>query len=512
MSDVLYDESRPKHYISLDLVNRSIEPIVHVVQTDDKIPIVVASITDSGKPWIIPEDVISIEMYLRKPSGNIFWSDYIGVDNSRTKVLFEIVQRATASVGKGSAVIKFTFSDGTISTSPFVLQVDTNPIAGYNPEMDGNPDADVISAIRRLDAWLTEAQEQINEIINHDKEDDKEIDQLQEDLKRLIAKTKEVDDQLTKALDDLGNVVSKKDEELEQKLQDLSIKLKETEDQLTKELEQLRSDTEKSDSEINKAISELRESLTNSISSLRSVMEENDSGINQRIDDLTDNMESLETELKNKDKEIEEKIQNEDKKLQTQINDLEQKYNDIPSMLVPAGSIIFSELPSLEDAEIGWMYNILDDFETTSDFKEGSGIMFPAGTNVYKTKDDLWDCMSGPAVLSVNGKTGNVKITAEDLNFNPEQIKTSIADLNKEITEVKKVSDENDEELKKETEDLNKRVSNLEESGGSVEIKVLKDQVNALIEAIKILSTHSILDSDCPGIIIPDFVENNDKT
>ena len=46
------------------------------------------------------------------------------------------------------------------------------------------------------------------------------------------------------------------------------------------------------------------------------------------------------------------------------------------------GSIAFANLPALSSANEGKVYNITDAFTTTSDFVEGAGKNYPAGTNV----------------------------------------------------------------------------------------------------------------------------------
>lgn len=54
----------------------------------------------------------------------------------------------------------------------------------------------------------------------------------------------------------------------------------------------------------------------------------------------------------------------------------------ISSTYKAAGSIAFASLPALSSANEGKVYNITDAFTTTSDFIEGSGKSYPAGTNV----------------------------------------------------------------------------------------------------------------------------------
>ena len=47
-----------------------------------------------------------------------------------------------------------------------------------------------------------------------------------------------------------------------------------------------------------------------------------------------------------------------------------------------AGSVLFADLPALAESRQGFVYNIRDDFTTTSDFIEGAGKDYPAGTDV----------------------------------------------------------------------------------------------------------------------------------
>jgi len=54
----------------------------------------------------------------------------------------------------------------------------------------------------------------------------------------------------------------------------------------------------------------------------------------------------------------------------------------VSSVYKPAGSVAFANLPTLSSSVLGNVYNVTDAFTTTSDFVEGSGSSYPAGTNV----------------------------------------------------------------------------------------------------------------------------------
>lgn len=93
--------------------------------------------------------------------------------------------------------------------------------------------------------------------------------------------------------------------------------------------------------------------------------------------------------------------------------------------LRPMGTVAFANLPALSATTSGNMYNISDQFVTTSDFKEGAGNTIPAGANVYKTEDGKWDVLAGTPVTGVKGnaesryRRGNVNITAENVGAVP---------------------------------------------------------------------------------------------
>lgn len=69
--------------------------------------------------------------------------------------------------------------------------------------------------------------------------------------------------------------------------------------------------------------------------------------------------------------------------------------SSITGALKPKGTIAFKDLPNLSTTDVGAMYNISDEFVSTDSFKDGGEITYPAGTNIYKTEDDMWDCLAG---------------------------------------------------------------------------------------------------------------------
>lgn len=74
-------------------------------------------------------------------------------------------------------------------------------------------------------------------------------------------------------------------------------------------------------------------------------------------------------------------------------------------------------------ANPGDMYNISDEFVTTSDFVEGAGRRVPLGSNIYVTINHKWDILAGSPVTGVKGenetnyRTGNINITKIDIGL-----------------------------------------------------------------------------------------------
>lgn len=112
------------------------------------------------------------------------------------------------------------------------------------------------------------------------------------------------------------------------------------------------------------------------------------------------------------------KSESEAQKYAEQVKEISESFS---GALRPLGTINFADLPSTADANSGDMYNITDQFATTTDFKEGAGNIIPAGSNVYLTIDRYWDVLAGTPVTGVKGNSessyrrGNVNITPANI-------------------------------------------------------------------------------------------------
>lgn len=77
------------------------------------------------------------------------------------------------------------------------------------------------------------------------------------------------------------------------------------------------------------------------------------------------------------------------------------------------GTVTWAEFLALTNVHTGYTWNISEEFTTTADFKEGTGHEYPAGTNVVRTNDNMWDVLTG-----ISEGSGIKKITAAEFLAN----------------------------------------------------------------------------------------------
>ena len=93
----------------------------------------------------------------------------------------------------------------------------------------------------------------------------------------------------------------------------------------------------------------------------------------------------------------------------------------LSSTYKPKGSVAFANLPSLTSSNEGNVYNVTDAFITTSDFVEGAGNSYPAGTNVVIVNTSgstyKYDVLAGFVDLSAYQLSSDlVAITNAEIN------------------------------------------------------------------------------------------------
>ena len=98
----------------------------------------------------------------------------------------------------------------------------------------------------------------------------------------------------------------------------------------------------------------------------------------------------------------------------------QEAFNDMSRGFYPIGTIEFAELASKDKSEssIGYIYNIKNSFVTDDAFREGAGISYAAGTNVYLTATQIegtdpaeyyWDCLASTVALTQENIVGLIE-------------------------------------------------------------------------------------------------------
>lgn len=115
----------------------------------------------------------------------------------------------------------------------------------------------------------------------------------------------------------------------------------------------------------------------------------------------------------------------------------EQIAASIEGGFVPMGTVLFENLPTT-GVSSGWMYNISNDFVSDSRFEDGGGIAYPAGTNVYFTAQNKWDCLSSPYQTAGNTAYDNTDsgLEAENVQDAIDEIVDGISGMQSDISDL----------------------------------------------------------------------------
>jgi hypothetical protein len=89
-------------------------------------------------------------------------------------------------------------------------------------------------------------------------------------------------------------------------------------------------------------------------------------------------------------------------------------------VLLPIETLYFQDLEATA-LEPGYMYHVIDEFTTDDRFESGSGIKYPAGTNIFVTTSGTLDCFIGDYTSLINMPDADDALS--DTSENPVQNK-----------------------------------------------------------------------------------------
>lgn len=96
--------------------------------------------------------------------------------------------------------------------------------------------------------------------------------------------------------------------------------------------------------------------------------------------------------------------------------------NAVSTTFRASGSCLFADLPALGADKVGYVYTVTDAFVTTSDFLEGAGASYPAGTNVVIVETDeeqylvyAVESTDNPRMMGLYEFTGGAYVLTQDI-------------------------------------------------------------------------------------------------
>ena len=119
------------HTTQVDFIDRdTFGTPVHLVQGDDKLPVIEIELYKSGQPYTVPSTA-SGNIRWKKPAPSPYYvlNPLLGVSTDRTKAYIEVTQQMTTQYGPVGAVLELIVSDGTGMSGPLSIFLDKNPIS-----------------------------------------------------------------------------------------------------------------------------------------------------------------------------------------------------------------------------------------------------------------------------------------------------------------------------------------------------------------------------------------------
>lgn len=110
-----------------------------------------------------------------------------------------------------------------------------------------------------------------------------------------------------------------------------------------------------------------------------------DSSIGSTLNTIDDVIETELPDLRNRVGNLEANVENVYKKTETYSKtEVDNKVSAaLTSAIVPKGTVTYANLPTPAKANLGYMYNVSDEFTTDARFVDGAGKKYAAGANVY---------------------------------------------------------------------------------------------------------------------------------
>ena len=115
------------HETIIDMSARPIGDPVHIVQYDDRIPILAVSVYKNGQPYKIPTSA-NANIRWGKSNHTFVYNPALGISSDRYTLYFEITLQMVTDAGRTNPIVELEISGKVAGSSPIHIMVDHNPI------------------------------------------------------------------------------------------------------------------------------------------------------------------------------------------------------------------------------------------------------------------------------------------------------------------------------------------------------------------------------------------------
>ena len=458
VSTYVPDSTKILHIAYADFVSRQIGRTVHVVQYDDSLPLLAVKLFSDGQPYTIPSNA-NISIKLGKSDGKFVYNPALGCDSTRHIAYFEITYQMVVLAETVSPVIELRIGSSIAASSSIGIIIDRNPIQRDDIEstsewkviqeaLDYSKEA--ISAAASASASRSAAATSEQNALSYRNAAQTAATNAANSASAAATSASNARTSENNAANSASNIfgveerVSADLDEWTEKLTDLQALA----EQVSENKESVDASETNAKTYMDKALEYSNNAKTSETNAKTSETNAKTSETNAKTSETNakaseDNIAGCEENCALNAKAARSyAVGDTDYRTGENTDNAKYYYQQVKQIseglggIIPMGTISFEELTA-QTKESGYMFNISDEFESDNTFKDGGGIKYPAGTNVYYTADGYWDCLAGSLISGIKGnaeseyRRGFVNITPENIgSYDKESVDNLISGLN----------------------------------------------------------------------------------
>lgn len=138
------------HKTQTDFVDRdTFGTTVHLVQGDDKLPVIEVELYENGKPYVVPPGASgNIRWHKPDPDRHYVYNPLLGTNEARTSVYVEVTSQMVSTPGHVKAVVEIILGSESTNSQRLAVIIDRNPVQEWDlisqSESEGKSIADYV--------------------------------------------------------------------------------------------------------------------------------------------------------------------------------------------------------------------------------------------------------------------------------------------------------------------------------------------------------------------------------